>query len=260
VFEAPHAKPTTLTSRLAAQPPHAGGPARAGPVTGTTPEANGGGDDGGGDGGDGGGEAWAWGGRDGGAEVWAVLADLLPEHVIAGLSRGEPAPPGRAGRAAVLFADLVGYTARWHELQVLGPATWARAAGRASFGTCEAPMEYCRIVADAAWRSELPASCIVWSRPEGGIEREFTAPAHPPAPSRIPITGVGPGRACWAVPQGGRRPNFALQRPPSAVESLTCRRICCAPLGDCADKGEAICSDRKVLGEDTEATAGCGGC
>ena len=53
-------------------------------------------------------------------EVWAALADLLPEHVIADLSRGEPAPPARAGRAAVLFADLVGYTARWHQLQVRG--------------------------------------------------------------------------------------------------------------------------------------------
>jgi hypothetical protein len=51
------------------------------------------------------------------AEVWAALADLLPEHVIPGLCRGEAAQC-RSGRAMVLFADLVGYTGRWHALQV----------------------------------------------------------------------------------------------------------------------------------------------
>jgi hypothetical protein len=51
------------------------------------------------------------------AEVWAALADLLPEHVIPGLCRGEAAQC-REGRAMVLFADLVGYTGRWHALQV----------------------------------------------------------------------------------------------------------------------------------------------
>ena len=51
------------------------------------------------------------------AALWRVLTDLLPEYILRDLHSGAVARlGGHRRRAAFLFADLVGYTSMWHQL------------------------------------------------------------------------------------------------------------------------------------------------
>jgi class 3 adenylate cyclase len=49
--------------------------------------------------------------------LWRLLTDLLPVPVVRDLRAGGGKGGGRRRVAAVVFADLVGYTALWHGLE-----------------------------------------------------------------------------------------------------------------------------------------------